>query len=75
MAHCSTRMDCRAIEISQRPVSEWRAALAAIPEPERAAVREDLTEVYETRKLHAELDRAIAERKDVWIAIPKGFRP
>ena len=68
-------MHAAAVAIAQRPVSEWRTALAAVPEPERFAVRADLTEIHNTMKLHAELDKAIAERKDVWIAIPEGFMP
>lgn len=37
-------------------------------------MRADLMEIHNTMKLHAELDKALAEGKDCWISIPKGFR-
>lgn len=60
-----------AVAIGLRPVNEWKSALAEYDEPQRSSIREDLMVIHEGRKLHAMLDKAIAEGKDVWINIPK----
>jgi hypothetical protein len=60
--------------ISLRPVSEWKDALAAVPADERDAVRAFLVRWHEAAKEHAALDREIAERRAVWMSIPKGFK-
>ena len=60
--------------ISLRPVSEWKDALAAVDAGERDAVRAFLVRWHEAAKQHAALDREIAERRAVWVSIPKGFK-
>jgi len=64
-----------AIAIAKRPVSEWRTALASVPESERESVRADIKELYEWRKYIEQCDRDVEEGKAVWISIPKGFKP
>jgi hypothetical protein len=57
-----------------RPVSEWKDALAAVDAGERDAVRAFLLRWHEAAKQHAQLDREIAERRAVWMSIPRGFK-
>jgi hypothetical protein len=67
--------DQDAIRISQQPVDSWRLALESVDPERRELVREDLKELWQVRKQHAELDKALALKHDVWVLIPKGFRP
>jgi hypothetical protein len=62
------------MEIARLPVDQWRGELERIAEPEREQVREYLRGVHAVMKQHAQLDREIAERRAVWISIPKGFK-
>ena len=61
----------RGIEIARRPVGEWRALVAELPDSDREPVREYLREVHAVMKQHAELDAEVASGRHVWITIRK----
>lgn len=56
----------------QRPVSEWRDALADLPESEREPVRGHLMRFHEGRKERARLDAEIESGRVVWMHIRCG---
>ena len=55
-----------------RPVSEWRDALADLPESEREPVRGHLMRFHEGRKERARIDADIDAGRVVWMHIRCG---
>lgn len=63
----------QAVQIAcDRPVSEWRDALADLPESEREPVRAHLMRFHEGRKERARLDADVDAGRVVWMNIRCG---
>ena len=62
----------RGIEIAKRPVGEWRALVAELPDSDREPVREYLREVHAVMKQHAQADVDLASGRDVVLTLKAG---